>query len=119
MGMGEISRTVFVIKIFVFEIKEDRSEEFQHRRNRGKKSNLQPQRLSRRKTNKVGVFSKSMEENVSRRELSTESKAACYKSSCKEDSRSEKIIDDVAQSGLSNVMGHTPHCSGLRCERWR
>lgn len=50
--------------------------------------------------NKVGVLYKSMEENVSGRELSTESKAAYYKSSREGDSglfgfRSEKIIDDV------------------------
>lgn len=50
-----------------------------------------------------------MEENVPRRELSAESKAACYTSSFKGDSRSfgftsEKILDDVAQSGFSDVV---------------
>lgn len=60
----------------------------------------------------------------SRGELSKESKAACYRSSREEDSRlfgfrSEKIIDDVAQSGFSDVMGHTACCSGLRYRSWK
>ena len=122
--VDEISRKVFVMTVFVFVMKRDRSEAFQHIRNRQRKngSSWQPQRLSKRKTSNVGVLWKSMEKNVSRSRCK-QSQGLLATSQARRGTQDSSVLEVrswlmMLPSGFRDVVGHTPSCSGLRCEKW-